>query len=72
MKRLTSPDVAKLVGIHWVTLERWLATGKIPAPKPFRVGRQVFRDWTPSDIRRVKEYKAKFYRKGRGRRKKNI
>jgi hypothetical protein len=36
-------------------------------PKPLRVGRKVFRNWTDSDLERVRKYKQENYRKGRGR-----
>ncbi len=70
MKPLSSGEVAKVVGIGPATLERWLSSGKVKPPKPLRVGRKVFRFWTTRDIERVKRYKEKFYRKGRGRKKK--
>ena len=70
MAPLSTPEVAVLVGVHPITLERWLATGKVAAPKPLRVGGRTFRNWTARDIDRVKRYKKKFYRKGRGRKKK--
>ncbi len=34
------------------------------------MGQKVFHFWTDRDIERVKRYKKKFYRKGRGRKKK--
>ncbi len=70
MKPLSTEEVAKVIGIGSATLERWLGSGKVRAPKPLRVGRKVFRFWTSRDIERVKRYKEKFYRKGRGRKKK--
>ena len=70
MKRLSTPEVARLVGIHPITLERWLATGKVGAPRRLRVGGRIVRLWSSQDIERVKGHKAKFYRKGRGRKKK--
>ena len=70
MTPLSTNEVAKLVGIGRGTLERWLGEGKVPRPKPLRVGDKIFRLWTNRDIERVKRYKAKFYRKGRRRKKK--
>jgi excisionase family DNA binding protein len=67
MSPLSTPEVAKRVGIHQATLERWLASGKLGMPKPLRVGRKVFRNWTDSDVERVRKYKQENYRKGRGR-----
>jgi len=70
MSPLSTDDVAKLSGISRVTLERWLAAGKVPMPGTLQLGRREFRNWTKKDIERVKHYKARFYRKGRGRKKK--
>jgi predicted DNA-binding transcriptional regulator AlpA len=71
MNLLSTEDVAKKSGISRVTLERWLAAGKVPAPNPIQVGRSVFRAWTKRDVERVKRHKARFYRTGRGRKKKD-
>jgi len=68
---MTTSEVAKLAGISRITLERWLADGKIPRPKVFRIGRREFRNWTLSDVKRVKVFKSNFYRKGRGRKPKS-
>jgi hypothetical protein len=56
-----------MVGVNRVTLERWLANGKIRRPRTIRYGRNEFRNWTASDIERVRKYKQENYRKGRGR-----
>ena len=69
MSPLSTEEVAKMVGINAATLERWLSGGKLKSPKRVRVGRKVFRLWTSRDIGRVRQYKEKFYRKGRGRKK---
>ena len=70
MTPLSTEEVARSVGISRVTLERWLASGKVPVPRPLHVGKNVFRNWNNRDIERVKRYKEKHYRKGRGRKKK--
>jgi excisionase family DNA binding protein len=67
MKTLSTPEVAKLVGIHQITLERWLAAEKIPSPKKLRTGRRIVRLWTNRDVERIRKYKQENYRKGRGR-----
>ena len=69
-KMLSTREVAKLVGVHPITLERWLAGSKARAPKLLRVGGRVVRLWTSRDIARLKHYKAAHYRKGRGRKRK--
>jgi len=67
MTPLSTLEVARMVGIGRGTLERWLKEGKIPMPKPLHVGRKAFRNWTASDIERVRKFKTENYRKGRGR-----
>ncbi len=71
MTPLSTEEVARSVGISRVTLERWLAGGKVPVPRPLYVGKNVFRNWTNRDIERVKRYKEKHYRQGRGRKRKD-
>jgi predicted site-specific integrase-resolvase len=56
-----------MIGVNRVTLERWLADGKIQPPRTIRYGRNEFRNWTAADIQRVRKYKKESYRKGRGR-----
>lgn len=63
-------DIARLIGVGRSTLERWIAERKVPTPKRIVVGARVSRIWTSQDIERLKRYKARFYRKGRGRKKK--
>ena len=67
MASLSTEEVAKQVGISRVTLERWLTAGKVPAPKTIRFGKNRFRNWTAGDVERVRGFKQKNYRKGRGR-----
>jgi hypothetical protein len=58
---------SRLVGVNPVTLQRWLIDGKVKEPKNVRAGQMKLRVWTDADVARVKAYKLKFYRKGRGR-----
>jgi excisionase family DNA binding protein len=67
MANLSTLEVARKVGISRVTLERWLSSGKIAAPKTVRYGKSEFRDWTDRDVERVRKFKKENYRKGRGR-----
>jgi len=71
MSALSTEDVARKVGISRVTLERWLARGKLRRPKNIRYGRNEFRNWTAADVERVRKYKQENYRKGRGRKPKS-
>jgi len=67
MTSLSTEQVAQKAGISRATLERWLASGKLQPPKTIRFGKSEFRDWTASDVERVRKFKQKHYRKGRGR-----
>lgn len=67
MTNLSTQDVARKVGINRVTLERWLSNGKVKAPKTVRFGKNEFRNWTAADVERVRKFKERNYRKGRGR-----
>ena len=66
---MSTVEVAKLLGIHRVTLEEWIRQGKVKPPKTIRIGGQNYRLWTEREIERVRKHKSKFYRKGRGRKK---
>jgi hypothetical protein len=65
----STQQVATDVGIHWMTLHRWLNSGVVrPSIAVPMKGRTLWR-WTDSDLEKVREYKANHYRKGRGRKK---
>jgi predicted site-specific integrase-resolvase len=67
MKPLSTNQVAKAVGVHSITLEKWLAQGKIKQPKKLMVGERIVRLWSEADVGRITKYKQENYRKGRGR-----
>ncbi len=70
MKTCSTKRAAKIAGISWVTLRRWLAAGKIrPSQAVPYDGRTLWR-WSDRDLERLRRYKAAHYRKGRGRKKK--
>ena len=69
MSPLSTAEVARTVGVHPVTLERWIAKGRFKLRKTIKIGTKVYRVWTESDIGRLRAFKVKFYRKGRGRKK---
>lgn len=67
MKTYSTQRAAKMAGIHWVTLHRWLADGKVrPSIAIPLDGRTLWR-WSQRDIEKLIRYKAAHYRKGRGR-----
>ena len=69
MRTLSTVQVARAVGVHKVTLQRWLLDGKLREPRRVRQGGVDLRVWTDQDVDRVRKYKAAHYRKGRGRKK---
>ena len=70
VRTYSTEEVAKLVGVYWNTLHRWLQAGKIRPSRQLPIaGRTLYR-WTERDVERVKKYKAAHYRKHTGRRKK--
>ena len=70
MRTYSTAQVAKMVGVNRVTLQRWLLAGKIAEPRRIRNGGINARIWTDRDVERVRKYKTAHYRKGRGRKKK--
>jgi excisionase family DNA binding protein len=54
MDKYSTRSAAKQLGIHVVTLQRYIAAKKIPAPKAVRVGGSIVRAWTDEDIERVR------------------
>ena len=68
--KLTTAEAARKAGLHPVTLQRWIASGKVKAPKPTLVGAVGYRLWTAGDIERLHRAKDGIYRKGRGRKRK--
>ena len=67
---LNSGQAAKAAGISLMTLQRWIAAGKLTAPPlNIRNGRAV-RLWNRNALDRLKRAKALHYGQGKGRRKK--
>lgn len=55
MRQYTTNEAADKLGVHRVTLQRWIAAKKIPAPKIQKVGVLSFRLWTDQDIERARK-----------------
>ena len=58
-------EIAEKVGIHKITLLRWLYAGEIPEPRLAPGPGQKLRLWSDRDLARVKKHKATNYRKGK-------
>lgn len=64
MKPLSTNEVAKAIGVHPITVEKWIADKKIKGPKRLHVGARIIRLWTQADVKRLKKFKQS---QGRGR-----
>ena len=71
MKNYSTAQVAHVLKIGRQTLHRWIASGDVSAPRRSKVGGVIVRMWTTADVERVRKYKQKNYRKGRGRKPKH-
>lgn len=69
--KFTTAEAARKIGIHQVTLQRWIKLGKVKAPAPTLVGAVGYRLWSEADIERLKHAKQASYHKGSGRKKKS-
>jgi excisionase family DNA binding protein len=67
MRTYSTKEAARLVNIHWVTLLKWLAAGKIhpSIAVPINGGRTLWR-WTEADVKKLRNYKKRFYGTGKG------
>ena len=71
MKTCSTKEAAQRAGIHFITLQRWVAENKVsPSQRIKQDGFTLWR-WTDSDLERVRKYKQENYRKGRGRKPKS-
>ena len=58
MRTFSTQQAARLIDIHWVTLRRWLADGKVrPSVAVPMEGRTLWR-WTKADVERARRFKA--------------
>jgi excisionase family DNA binding protein len=55
MADYSTREAAKLLGIHFITLHRYILDKKVPAPRVRVIGGAKFRVWNKSDIKRVRE-----------------
>jgi predicted site-specific integrase-resolvase len=71
MKTYSTKEAAARAAIHYITLHRWVASGKVGPSQSIRMnGHKIWR-WTDSDVEKVRKYKQGHYRKGRGRKAKS-
>ncbi len=67
----STAEAAQRIGINRVTLQRWLIDGRVKEPKKVSMGGVQVRIWTDRDVERLREFKQRNYRKGRGRKRKS-
>jgi excisionase family DNA binding protein len=65
--RLTTAEAAKAAGIARHTLQGWIRSGRVKAPKPIIQNGRAVRLWSDADVKRLTQIKVSTYRKGRGR-----
>jgi excisionase family DNA binding protein len=66
-KVYTTREAAKAAKISRVTLQAWIKSGRVHAPKPTEFGGASVRLWNESDLARLRAVKQKTYLKKRGR-----
>ncbi len=71
MRTYSTKQAARLANVHWVTLHRWLAAGKVIASQAIRQNGGKLWRWTEADVKKVRKYKAAHYWQGRGVKKKS-
>jgi hypothetical protein len=59
-------QVAQKLGVHKLTLLRWLYSGQLAEPRRSQAGGVEMRIWTDQDIARAQEFKSENYVAGRG------
>jgi predicted site-specific integrase-resolvase len=67
METYSTKEAAEMIGVHRVTLQQWLTASKIRPSQTIQMDSRRYWRWTEGDVKRGKNYKEKFYRKGRGR-----
>jgi predicted DNA-binding transcriptional regulator AlpA len=55
MKIISTRQAAKTLGLHFDTLSRYIAAGKLPAPTILEVGTRTMHAWTEAEIEHVRK-----------------
>jgi len=58
MKTYSTAQVAKMVGVHKMTLIRWLLAGKIAEPRRLMNAGIDARIWNDQDVERARKFKG--------------
>ena len=67
-ERFSISETARLLHVDRGTIRRWIKKGLIPKPISEDLAGARLRYWDADGFARVKEYRAKHFGKGRGRR----
>jgi len=70
VKTYSTKEAARRTEIHWVTLLRWQAAGKVSASEEIGMNGGKHWRWTSKDIAKIRKYKKQHFREGQGRRSK--
>ena len=65
-KTYSTKTAARLAGVHWTTLHRWMSDGKVRASITVPLDGRTLHRWTDADVRKIRRHKERFYMKGRG------
>jgi predicted site-specific integrase-resolvase len=55
MKRYSTNEMARLLGITGTSLVRYMKTGKIPMPDVIKAGRSTVHSWTDEDVAHIRK-----------------
>jgi excisionase family DNA binding protein len=56
MKQYSTREAAKKLGLHLITIQKYIAAGKIPVPPmSMSIGGGKVRIWTDQDVEKVRE-----------------
>ena len=67
-EKFSISETARLLGIHRGTIRRWINKGLIPQPIAEDTAGARLRYWNRNGFAKVKEYRAKHFGDGQGRR----
>jgi excisionase family DNA binding protein len=65
----TTRDAAAAVGISRQTLQAWIISGKVKAPKPTGGWKTAARMWSAAEVQELRRLKKQIYQEGKGRKK---
>jgi excisionase family DNA binding protein len=57
-KRYTTVELAKIANVPRATVQFWISSGKLSAPKVLLVGGRAVRLWSEGDLSRIRKLKG--------------